>query len=219
MTKLVAFAGAGGTGKTSLAEQLVKDIHADHGIGCVQYGSIVRAFYKQIGLLNEAEYLAMSLSDRKDFTIELYAYYITELMRFVDETVYDIVVSERSVFCHYAYTVYSCDGVLTKGDLQMLTLGVEQYLSLAPATFYLPYPTPWDDYAGVADGFRDRGLVKDTIIDGLIHRTMFRHTDNAVAALRTIPCVPVPYRSELVRGYLFGAGLITKDRTAHGSKR
>jgi AAA domain len=214
MTKLIAFAGANGTGKTSLAAQLVTDLHADHGIGCVAYGSIVRAFYSRMGVANETAFLEMSIGDRKDFQLELFAYYVTEIMRFLDESVFDVVVSERSVFCHYAYTVYGCDGALSKGDMQMLTLGVEQYLTMQPATFYLPYPTPWDEAAGVADGFRDRGVVKDTIVDALIYRLVSRYD-----ALRAIPCVPVPYRAELVRSHLFAGRLLNRNMAAHESKR
>jgi hypothetical protein len=136
----------------------------------VIHRSIVREFYAKQGVASEAHFLAMPLEARYTFQLDLYDYYLEALEAFVQETTKGVILCERSVFDHFAYTLCGTGTLLTKEDLEHLWHGVRRFTELKPSTFYLPYPTPWD--ANGNDGFRAREVAKDTLIDAMIAKLL-----------------------------------------------
>lgn len=201
---LICFAGAGGTGKTSIVNKLHSRLSSDaDGVepACVIHRSIVREFYASKGVPDEASFLAMSASDRAEFQLALYDYYINKLEEccLEEKNNKKIVLCERSIFDHFAYSVYGSRELLDAEGLKALEAGVRRFKALKPAVFYLPYPTPWDHLA--ADGFRSRELAKDTIVDALIYKQL---SVNRSVWTHTLPPVDIEARVKGVFHILWG---------------
>jgi hypothetical protein len=163
---LITFSGAGATGKTSIVEKLHSMMPGKSAI----HRSIVREFYAKQGVPSEAAFLAMPQEARYTFQLDLFDYYLTALETFVRETTAEVVLCERSVFDHFAYTMYGTGSLLVAKDIQILHHGIRRFVALKPMVFYLPYPTPWDSQG--ADGFRARELAKDTLVDAMISKLL-----------------------------------------------
>ena len=193
--QLVCLAGAGGTGKTSVIGELAKLLEGR----CTVWPSIVRSFYAERGVVNEADFLSRDERFRKKFQMELYAHYFTALSQrqLVCETPY--LLCDRSLFDHYAYTMYGCRGQLASVDVGALNEIREMFLRLHPVIGYLPYPTPWDEQA--ADGFRARVLDKDYIVDALIYKGLV----NSRAEFYTLPFDAPEMRAKHLCRVLSGA--------------
>jgi hypothetical protein len=136
----------------------------------VIHRSIVREFYAKQGVQSEVAFLAMPLEARHTFQLDLYDYYLDALEAFVRETPQQVILCERSIFDHFAYTLYGTGALLTKANIDHLWHGVRRFIALKPTTFYLPYPTPWD--ACGEDGFRAREVAKDTLVDAVIAKLL-----------------------------------------------
>lgn len=171
---LVCFAGSGATGKTTLVNALEKKL-----TGAVVHRSITREYYASAGVLSEADFLAMSPADRMSFQLELYNYFLKTLEERVAalkvERKSTIMLSERSVFDHYAYTLYGSRELVGGAEMHTLDEGVLRFKRLRPLIMYLPYPVPWAS-AGL-DGFRAQEPAKDSIIDAVVHTRLSRNRD------------------------------------------
>jgi len=173
---LICFAGAGGTGKTSVVEMLEKRYNnssADGATNAEIHRSIVRPYYASRGVSSETDFLSRDPEFRASFQMGLLAYYMSELQRCIRESAARTILCERSAFDHFAYTLYGSRELLTQADMVTLRGLLRSFCDLHPLVFYLPYPTPWDDQG--ADGFRAREVAKDTIIDSVIHRQISTH--------------------------------------------
>lgn len=195
---LICFAGAGGTGKTSVVNNLHSRITSDaDGVepACIIHRSIVREFYATRGVADEASFLSMSAPQRAEFQLALYDYYITKLEEFCADAAKTekVVLCERSIFDHFAYTVYGSRELLNGDGMKVLEDGIRRFKVLHPCVFYLPYPTPWDHLA--ADGFRARELAKDTIVDALIYKLL---SQNRSVWTNTLPTVSIEARATAV---------------------
>lgn len=188
MTKLVCFAGAGGTGKTSLANG-VKELLPNVEI----HRSVVREFYAKCGVATETAFQAKPPEWRKGFQNELLEYYITELTDALQRSKADYLVCERSVFDHIAYTIYGSRELYDTEMHNLATRRIHWFAKLKPLVIYLPYPTPWDHLA--ADGFRDRSMAKDLIIDALIKTMLQSHAD--IVTYTETPTMPLGDRVRL----------------------
>jgi hypothetical protein len=108
----------------------------------------------------------MTAGERREFQLALFNHYLMRLEEEVKACTRDVILCERSVFDHFAYTLYGTRELLVDKDLQLLWYGVRRFMALQPHTFYLPYPTPWDTQG--SDGFRAREVAKDTLVDAMI---------------------------------------------------
>lgn len=171
---LVCFAGAGATGKTTLVNALEKKIS-----GAVIHRSIVREYYASAGVSSEADFLTMTPEDRMAFQLGLNDYFLTNMENRVAELQVErkssVILSERSVFDHYAYTLYGSRELLGDAEMGALNAGVQRFKCLRPLVMYLPYPVPWK--AAGADGFRAQEPAKDSIIDAVVHTQLSRNRD------------------------------------------
>lgn len=137
--------------------------------------SVVRDFYADRGVKDEASYLQMDAHERRRFQLGLYDYYlryIAEEMRIADVP---LLLCERSVFDHYAYAMYGIRELMDGETLLILNQGIERFSMLNVRVLYLPYPTPWDKHGSTADGFRAREPAKDAIVDALIFKQLSTH--------------------------------------------
>lgn len=204
MTTLICFAGAGGTGKTSVVNRLHSRVSRDaNGVepACIIHRSIVREFYASRSIENEAGFLSMSADERAEFQLALYEYYIYKLEECCAETKNKekVVLCERSAFDHFAYTVYGSRELFNSDAMRVLEDGIRRFKALSPCVFYLPYPTPWDHLA--ADGFRARELAKDTIVDALIYKLL---SQNRAVWTNTLPTVSIEARTNAVISSVWG---------------
>lgn len=174
---LICLSGAGATGKTSVVNEFLKKLHnpkvpdADQRV--VFHGSIVRAYYASQNVANEVEFLKLRPPQRKTFQVGLIMYYMDQLEQFVylsRSAGKNVVICDRSLFDHVAYTIYGSSELIYDADLAELNKLIIRFKKLSPVVFYLPYPTPWDKDGG--DGFRVRLPGKDLIIDSLIQRNL-----------------------------------------------
>lgn len=170
MAKLVCMTGAGGTGKTTVLKALKSLVPRIE-----EHGSIVREFYASRGLTNEREFHRMTAAERRDFQLDLFDYYVESLESAVKNAKSPVVVCDRSVFDHYAYTLYGTREQLNEDGLDRLEWGVARFKALNPDVYYFPYPAPWSYTLETEDGFRAVEPAKDLIIDAVIFRQLNKH--------------------------------------------
>lgn len=170
-TILVAFSGAGGTGKTTL----INEMHRQEPEDTVIYRSVVREFYKHNGVVSEADFLSRSESYRYSFQMDLFRHFVKSITEFVclPENNGKIILSERSVYDHMAYTMIGCGKLISKDDIYRLRMGKAEFLKLEPSIHYMRYPAPWSNTAAVEDEFRAVEPAKDTLVDAFIYRNLF----------------------------------------------
>lgn len=192
---LITFSGAGATGKTTLVDALAAKFPVD---GCVVHRSIVRRFYKENGIENENAFLLMPAEERRDFQMRLIGYYMTDLENAVKVGGAPVMICERSIFDHFAYTLYGTRELLRAEDMVFLRECIVRFTALRPCTFYLPYPTPWDS-AG-ADGFRAREVAKDTLVDAMIFKLL---STNRSVWTGVLDFMPVQERAKKVLQLVF----------------
>ncbi len=197
MTQLITLSGAGATGKTSVVEELHR-LMPDKSI---IHRSIVREFYAQEGVANETEFLGLPAGQRHEFQLALFNHYLMRIEEEARMCTRDVMLCERSVFDHFAYTLYGTRELLTADDLQTLWHGVRRFMALKPRTFYLPYPTPWDKDG--ADGFRAREVAKDTLVDAMIAKLL---SQSRAAWAGTVPFLPVYDRAMFIVREVWNAG-------------
>lgn len=173
---LICCAGTGGTGKTSLVNALTQRLESEGRPNFIHIiRSVVRAYYASKGLADEAAFLALSPAERYEFQLGLYSFYVDNLIKEMKNPKAQLLLCERSIFDHYSYTVYGMETMLDDRTMNLLHRGIEAFCNLHVRVLYLPYPTPWDNAVGVADGFRARQLSKDTIVDALIFKQLSTH--------------------------------------------
>lgn len=167
---LYCFAGAGATGKTTLAKELLLAAPDTH-----YHQSIVRQYYAQNGIGSEADFHTMDVDTRARFQIGLLRYYMVTLEAVLVRTTSPRVVCDRSVFDHVAYMLFGSGEMLSQNmwDAEIEPIMTE-FCSLNPRVFHLPYPTGWPEETAV-DGFRHRVFAKDYIVDSLIRRLLAEH--------------------------------------------
>lgn len=195
---LVCFAGSGGTGKTTLVNEIYKRVVDDNDVpymGKVKiHKSVVRDFYKLWRVADEAAYHALMSPVRLRFQMELFDYYLDKLRECVrkaeDGTT---VLCERSAFDHFAYVLYGAREMLTPMAMKHLRGCLDTFMALQPHVFYLPYPTPWDDQG--SDGFRAREPAKDTLVDAMIFK-LLHELDYSHALAGALPRIGLNERYE-----------------------
>lgn len=167
MAKLIAFAGTGATGKTSVVN---KCLELAPGL-FTSWPSIVREFYALNGYKNELEF--RQIADGKariDFQRRLFQFYMERLRQALNECKTPFLIADRSAIDHAGYTIYGAGNDLTK---ELYNEVVQQWLppfvDLDPYVFMMPFPVHWDE-ASSNDGFRDRTFQKDLCVDAYINK-------------------------------------------------
>lgn len=159
------------------------------------------------GVANEAAFLKLPDKERHNFQIGLFKFYLAELSKVRDAYINSgtVILCERSVFDHFAYTLYGSRELVGSGEMNLLNWGVSLFLQMSPVTFYLPYPTPWDKNAD--DGFRAREPAKDTLVDAMIHKLLHRSRS---AWSGTLPFVSEEERVAIVISNIYNVNTVPK---------
>jgi thymidylate kinase len=100
---LFCCSGVGGTGKTETIKALLQ-INPD----LVFMPSVVREFMKGLSL-TEKDYFQLSRESRYEVQSELLNHYIYSASKFIEVHKDKQIVSDRSIYCHAAYCIYSDD--------------------------------------------------------------------------------------------------------------
>jgi hypothetical protein len=100
---LFCCSGVGGTGKTETIKALLQ-INPD----LVFMPSVVRDFMKGLSL-TEKDYFQLSRESRYEVQSELLNHYIYSTSKFIEAHKDKQIVSDRSIYCHATYCIYSDD--------------------------------------------------------------------------------------------------------------
>lgn len=195
MAKLIAFAGTGATGKTSVVNECIRrapDMFT-------RWDSIVREFYALNGYANELEF--RQIADGKtriDFQRRLFQFYMERLRSELAKCQTPFLIADRSAIDHAGYTIYGAGNDLTK---ELYNEVVEQWLppfiGVKPVVFLMPFPNHWDETAS-ADGFRDRTFQKDLCVDAYINKIANSFGNNWLKLFRMEPRTSVRVRADYV---------------------
>lgn len=169
--KIVGFTGAGGTGKSTLANAF-----------CGQYNflmvpSIVRETSKEYGITAEADIYRLSAEDRLHYQLALFdkfEQHISNHAQTLKESTYDGLVFDRTLADHFAYILYYSGTHVSKELLDKLQRRVMMNLGLFTNVFYFNYPPK---FMVPADGYRYTDPAKETIIDSIVYREFHRFRD------------------------------------------
>lgn len=183
--------GAGGTGKTTVLDQLLRqeDLLAGKSF---HFGSIVREFYSNHGIESETEFFALSESKRLEFQVDLLAFYMKRLELAIANAIAKgcaRLISDRSVYDHVAHCLYA-NPSLTSDAFATTVMGhIWRFAELGGYIYYFPFPPNWDYQIG-ADGFRQRNWAKDYALDALMTTLAGRHHPRDVIGGETFCMCP-----------------------------
>jgi hypothetical protein len=163
---LVFLCGAGGTGKTVVAQEMEKTY------GYTRMASPTRDFYKQEGVVNEIEFMNKPNQYRMEFHVRYGEYYRKHILNSIKSLEPCAFVVERSPICILAYTMYHSQ-LAPLAFLQTQQELVWTFLSdliddgwFVSIPFFV-YPTPWAEKDD-ADGFRYTTGVKNFTVSALM---------------------------------------------------
>lgn len=139
--RVVAFAGAGGTGKSTTLGELANAL-GKIGVSTVTHPSVTREFYALHGLSSESEYLENVTSDeeRLIFQQKLMYFFIERLKQTVEKNPEAIVLCDRTAIDHFSYMVYGSQNITLQIYQDSLTFVEDHYLPLVGHIIYFPYP-------------------------------------------------------------------------------
>jgi predicted ATPase len=166
---LFCCSGVGGTGKTETIKALLQ-INPD----LVFMPSVVREFMKGLSL-TEKDYFQLSRESRHFIQSELLDHYIYSASKFIEVHKEKQIVSDRSVYCHAAYCIYSDDLAGAEKVNSVLTRLMDFEQKYRPYVFLFPYPTTWHN---AEDSFRAIGVARYWLQQSLMHQLLIRYCNN-----------------------------------------
>jgi predicted ATPase len=165
---LFCCSGVGGTGKTETIKALLQ-INPD----LVFMPSVVRDFMKGLSL-TEKDYFQLSRESRHFIQLELLDHYIYSASKFIEVHKDKQIVSDRSIYCHAAYCIYSDDLAGAEQVESVLTRVKEFESRFKPNVLLFPYPTSWYDPTA-DDNFRAIGVARYWLQQSLMHQLLIRY--------------------------------------------
>ena len=166
---IVAFCGAGGTGKTVVLEALSKKL-TELGIEHKVHYSIVREFYASKGIASEADLHKQTEEEKVAFQFELAQFFIRKINE-VCEGYNGYVLCDRSIFDHFAYWTFSGINSIKLSEIRAYQKLFDEYLEKVNSIWYFPYPAEFSKDVD-PDSFRWAPPAKNLIIDSLILRQL-----------------------------------------------
>jgi predicted ATPase len=166
---LFCCSGVGGTGKTETIKALLQ-INPD----LVFMPSVVRDFMKGLSL-TEKDYFQLSRESRYEVQSELLNHYIYSASKFIEVHKDKQIVSDRSIYCHAAYCIYSDDLAGANKVESILVRVVEFEQRYRPHVFLFPYPTAWHN---AEDNFRAIGVARYWLQQSLMRQLIIRKCVN-----------------------------------------
>lgn len=171
--QIVFMTGTGGTGKTTAVNALALRLLTRRGYRVAVFGSVMREFYALQGLKSEADYMRLSIEEKRTFEARKMPYYTGALKMFLHANKdVDVILSDRSPLDYIAYGVVTlCSGADHIAEMQLtIADALTGYpdIPIPQKIVYFPYPASWSNTAEVGDGFRDVDHVKDSAVNGVI---------------------------------------------------
>ena len=159
----IGFAGAGGTGKTSVMELLIKETPT---LDLKRIPSVSRDFYALKGVTNEAEHSQNMTADlRKQFQFEMMDYFIARFNR--DTVGVTNFISDRTALDHLAYCIYQSPTLTLSEYKEIKEKAIQHTLDNFDIVFFFPYPVSFSKDVD-PDSFRYAPPNKNIIIHNLI---------------------------------------------------
>lgn len=155
---IVAFCGAGGTGKTTLMREVVIGLlDSPLGKDIIIAPSIVRDFYAKrgpaYGIATHIDCNKLPVDKQLAFQLELLDAYVENVKRLVRDNPGKKIFMDRSLYDHVAYLL--SQGSATRDTYAHINEQQTAYVKNLSAIIYLDYPTPHTDSGATEDGFRD----------------------------------------------------------------
>ena len=159
-------AGAGGVGKTSLSNALLK-VGPEFNIITSIVGSTTRASYAKHGLSSEADALNLDTEARLNLQrtiMEDYGNNLIENVKAHKNTDTQLLVIDRSPYDHASYVIQNNPQIELDKINKIISQAnsiIKQVKSLSETESlvhidiqFLPFPTPWSSSSKIEDGFR-----------------------------------------------------------------
>lgn len=184
--KRIAFAGAGGVGKSTTMAALLEMLPE-----AMIFPSVTRRYYEINGVADEKAFWAnLNPTERIEFQIGMLRFYL-DSYREVDERAGSrTLICDRSLYCHAGYVIYANPDLNAAQHTEICRL-LETFRSVRICLF--PYPVPWNS----ADEFRDTRLGKNLGWHAVVH-----HLIMAMAAFRyPVPFATIEERARLIKEY------------------
>jgi predicted ATPase len=169
---IVAFCGAGGTGKTTLMNAVIDRLRdSPLGKDIIIASSIVRAFYAErgsaYGIATHMDWHKMPLDKQMAFQLELLDAYVENVKRVVRDNPGKKIFMDRSLYDHVAYLL--AQGSVTRDIYTHINEKQTAYAKNLSALIYLDYPTPYTDSGATEDGFRDTTFGPNIRLSKIMH--------------------------------------------------
>lgn len=166
MKRMILFCGVGGTGKTTVLDAL-RESNDPNLYGCMFVGSVVRDYYKANNVSSETTVSSLPPEKRTAFQVGLFDFYIAEMQKVLDANPDKIIVSDRSLVDHYAYTLL--DSELDQNQFESILEKLRAFMENVYIVIKFPLMT-FDS----GDKFRNNSFSRRVALDALMDRA-FQH--------------------------------------------
>ena len=170
--RFFACCGAGSSGKTVVIAPLTKRLEGC-GFKVAYLQSVVRGFYAQKGVKDQAAFFELPVMDRREFQFELLDYYISSAVEFIDNNKDAIILSDRSPFDHLAYVIDSTHDLTLAEYHELYGKACEFSAKYIGGLMYFPWPAHFskdkDD-----DPFRVAHPHQNLKIDGMMRAQSYK---------------------------------------------
>ena len=166
MKTILILTGTGGTGKTTIIEQLknmAKQNEFAMDSSTVFIGSPTRSFYEKEGIQNEAELESKDDEFKSNFQLNLFNYSIDHYASLYLNSTSSMLVSDRCPIDMLAYTLLRSQATMSAAQYEeCMGKLIGFFRTISDHNVFLAelgYPVPWNS----EDGFRSTGFVKDKV--------------------------------------------------------
>lgn len=181
MPVLIGCVGAGGTGKSRVVTEVIKNRK-----DVTMVPSIIRPSLIEMGYANEDAMRVCGPEKRLEIQSELLERYVHNLNRVIKEAKTRVLLFERTAIDHYGYILVHGGAALTVEHESRIDLLVGKALEKFSALVYFPYPTPFVDQAN--DGFRttNGAIGQNFTLDHIYRAKMMTFKENGGYARQMI---------------------------------
>ena len=162
--KLVGFMGAGGTGKTTIANQLASKY------AWTLLPSSSREVFKKLGYNTEADQNKLTVNERMTLQTAIADAYLTKFFNKLDTFDSDqqtVLMVDRMLYDHFIYMLLSCHEIMAESFTKYYNVMCYNFHIKFDLVLYTGFPPP---FKSTNDDFRDPDYGKKLLFDGMMHR-------------------------------------------------